>query len=213
VSNRLLNFKHSDKSKTHIRIIDEIPEVLFDKLEQHKNLQFGWIEEPEFELADEQTTEFKEAFAKTKESDETYFQQREKLGSRVTRRQIAKLDRALKVSRAEKNQTGGAEQWIKEGKQATHWTRLSCHRFRPNEARLQLSLRAYNLCNLWRRLVLPKRIDAWSLTGLRERLVKTGGRLIKHAGYYWLLLAESHVTRRLFGQMLRRISALTTPSG
>jgi hypothetical protein len=43
-------------------------------------------------------------------------------------------------------------------KQATHWTRLSCHRFRANEVRLQLSLLAYNLGNLWRRLVLPKRI-------------------------------------------------------
>jgi Transposase DDE domain group 1 len=67
-----------------------------------------------------------------------------------------------------------AEQWIKEGKQATHWTRLSCHRFRANEARLQLSLLAYNLGNLWRRLVLPKKIDAWSLTSLQQRLVKTG---------------------------------------
>ena len=79
------------------------------------------------------------------------------------------------------NKRGTAEQWIKEGKQATHWTRLSCHRFRANEARLQLSLLAYNLGNLWRRLVLPKRIDAWSLTSLQQRLVKTGGRLVKHA--------------------------------
>ena len=91
------------------------------------------------------------------------------------------------------NKRGTAEQWIKEGKQATHWTRLSCHRFRANEARLQLSLLAYNLGNLWRRLVLPKRIDAWSLTSLQQRLVKTGGRLVKHARYYWLLLAESHL--------------------
>jgi hypothetical protein len=58
------------------------------------------------------------------------------------------------------NKRGTAEQWIKEGKQATHWTRLSCHRFRANEVRLQLSLLAYNLGNLWRRLVLPKTIDA-----------------------------------------------------
>jgi hypothetical protein len=43
--------------------------------------------------------------------------------------------------------------------------------------------------------------------------VKTGGRLIKHARYYWLLLAEGHLHRRLFGQMLRRIWALPTPSG
>jgi hypothetical protein len=45
-------------------------------------------------------------------------------------------------------------------------------------------------------LVLPKRIDNWSLTSLLQRLVKTGSRLIKHARYYWLLLAESQLTRR-----------------
>jgi hypothetical protein len=66
---------------------------------------------------------------------------------------------------------------------------------------------------LWRRLVLPKRIDAWSLTSLQQRLVKTGGRLIKHARYYWLLLAESHLTRRLFGNTLQRIAALPSPAG
>jgi len=111
------------------------------------------------------------------------------------------------------NKRGTAEQWIKEGKQAAHWTRLSCHRFRANKVRLQLSVLAYNLSNLWRRLALPKRIDAWSLTSLQQRLVKTGGRLVKHARYYWLLLAESHPTRRLFGAMLRRIWALPVPTG
>ena len=111
------------------------------------------------------------------------------------------------------NKRGTAEQWIKEGKQAVKMTRLSCHRFRSNEVRLALSLLAYNLGNLWRRLALPKRIDKWSLTSLQQRLVKTGGRLVKHAGYYWLLLAESHLTRRLFGAMLRRIESLPLPAG
>ena len=78
---------------------------------------------------------------------------------------------------------------------------------------LQLSVLAYNLGNLWRRLVLPTRIDSWSLTSLQQRLVKTGGRLVKHARYYWLLLAESHLTRRLFGSMLQRIWALPVPTG
>jgi len=41
--------------------------------------------------------------------------------------------------------------------------------------------------NLWRRLALPRRIRTWSLTSLQQRLVKTGGRLVKHARYYWLL--------------------------
>jgi hypothetical protein len=111
------------------------------------------------------------------------------------------------------NKRGTAEQWIKEGKQAVAMTRLSCHRFRANEVRLWLSLIAYNLGNLWRRLVLPARIGNWSLTSLQQRLVKTGGRLIKHARYYWLLLAESHLTRRLFASMLRRIAMLPSPAG
>ena len=87
------------------------------------------------------------------------------------------------------NQRGTAEQWIKEGKTATHWTRLSCHRFRANEVRLLLGVIAYNLGNLLRRLVLPVAIQSWSLTSLQQRLFKTGGRLIRHARYFTLQLA------------------------
>jgi hypothetical protein len=76
-----------------------------------------------------------------------------------------------------------------------------------------LSLIAYNLGNLWRRLVLPRRIDHWTLTSLQQRLVKTGGRWVKHARYYWLVLAESGLTRRLFGAMVRRIAALPVATG
>ena len=108
---------------------------------------------------------------------------------------------------------GTAEQWIKEGKQAVKMTRLSCHRFRSNEVRLWLSVIAYNLGNLWRRLVLPQRIDNWSLTSVQQRLVKKGGRLVKHARYDWLLRAEGHLTRGLFGAMVRRVAALPVPAG
>jgi len=107
------------------------------------------------------------------------------------------------------NQRGTAEQWIKEGKAATHWTRLSCHRFRANEVRLLLGIIAYNLGNLLRRLVLPVAIQSWSLTSLQQRLFKTGGRLIRHARYFILQLAESHLTRRLFRQIVARIERLT----
>ena len=111
------------------------------------------------------------------------------------------------------NKRGTAEQWIKEGKQAAKMTRLSCHRFRSNEVRLWLSVIAYNLGNLWRRLALPRRIENWSLTSLQQRLVKTGGRLAKHARYYWLFLAEGHLNRRRFGAMLGRIALLPIPTG
>ena len=111
------------------------------------------------------------------------------------------------------NKRGTAEQWIREGKLAVKMTRLSCHRFRANEVRLALSVIAYNLGNLWRRLALPKWIDTWSLTSLQQRLMKTGGRLIKHARYDWLLLAEGHLTRRLFGAIVRRLETLSVPAG
>jgi hypothetical protein len=46
-----------------------------------------------------------------------------------------------------------------------------------------------------------------------SRVTSDGGRVVKHARYSWLLLAESHLTRRLFGSMLRRIPALPLPAG
>ena len=104
------------------------------------------------------------------------------------------------------NQRGTAEQWIKEGKAATHWTRLSCHRFRANEVRLLLGVIAYNLGNLLRRLILPLTIQSWSLTSLQQRLFKTGGRLIRHARYFVLQLAESHCrcSTRMSSSLLNR---------
>jgi DDE family transposase len=71
-------------------------------------------------------------------------------------------------------QWGWMEQWIKEGKQALRWTRLSCRAFRDNAVRLQLFALAYNLANFLRSLVLPDQVAQWSLTTLRERLVKIG---------------------------------------
>ena len=72
---------------------------------------------------------------------------------------------------------------------------------------------ACNLGNPWRRLVLPKKIDNWSLASLQQRLVKTGGRLVKHARYYWLFLAEGHLNQRRFRAMLGRIAQLPVRAG
>jgi hypothetical protein len=62
--------------------------------------------------------------------------------------------------------------------------RLSCDRFGSNELRRLMSLIAWNLGNVWRWLVLPKKFENWSLTTLHQRFVKTGGRLMKHAAFY-----------------------------
>jgi hypothetical protein len=106
------------------------------------------------------------------------------------------------------NQRGTAEQWIKEGKYAVKWTRLSCHDFRNNQVRLQLFALAYNLGNFLRRLALPEGVEHWSLTTLREKLVKIGAKVVKHARYVVFQLAEVAIPRRLFATILRRISRL-----
>ena len=71
-----------------------------------------------------------------------------------------------------------------------------------------LGVIAYNLGNLLRRLVLPVAIQSWSLTSLQQRLLKTSGRLVRHARYFTLQLAESYLTGALCRQILGRIERL-----
>ena len=106
------------------------------------------------------------------------------------------------------NARGTAEQWIKEGKNAVKWTKLSCRRFKDNEARLQLFALAYNLANFLRQLVLPKPIQGWTLTTLREKLVKIGAKVVSHAKYMVFQLAEVAVPRKLFAAIMGRIGRL-----
>ena len=106
------------------------------------------------------------------------------------------------------NGRGTAEQWIKEGKYALNWTRLSCHKFVANQVRLSLFILAYNLGNFMRRLVLPESIKRWSLTSVQTRLIKTGARLVRHARRLVFQLAEVMVTRAMFNEMLEKIGRL-----
>ena len=87
--------------------------------------------------------------------------------------------------------------------------RLSCHEFKDNAVRPALFVLAYNLGNFLRRLVLPPAMAHWCLTTLREKLVKIGARLTRHARSLVLQMAEVAVTRDLFAQILCRIRHLT----
>lgn len=109
------------------------------------------------------------------------------------------------------NGRGTAEQWIKQGKNAVKWTKLSCRTFKDNQTRLQLFALAYNVANFLRRLALPWEIDHWSLTTLREKLVKTGAKVVRHAKYVTFQLAEVAMPRRLFAAILDRIARLAIP--
>jgi hypothetical protein len=106
------------------------------------------------------------------------------------------------------NARGTAEQWIKEGKNAVKWTKLSCRRFKGNAARLQLFAFAYNLANFLRQLVLPEPIQGWTLTTLQEKLIKIGAKVVTHAKYAVFQLAEVAVPRQLFAALPEPIGRL-----
>ncbi len=109
------------------------------------------------------------------------------------------------------NQRGTCEQWIKEGKGAIKWPRLSCRTFAANAVRLQLHALAYNLGNFLRTLATPEPIKDWSLTSLREKLVKIGAKLVRHGRYVAFQMAEVGVPRMLFAEILRLIAELRPP--
>jgi hypothetical protein len=124
---------------------------------------------------------------------------------------VTNLNRPAERVSAFYNQRGKAEQWIKEGKHAINWTRLSCRKFRNNEVRLQLHALAYNLANFMRTLALPRAMAHWSLTTLREKLVKIGARMVRHGRYITFQLAEVAVSGRMFGQILAWIARVRAP--
>ena len=109
------------------------------------------------------------------------------------------------------NGRGTAEQWIKEGKNAVKWTKLSCRTFKDNQTRLQLFALAYNLANFLRRLAVPKSVSNWTLTTLREKLIKIGAKVTRHSKYVTFQLAEVAVPRKLFAAILERIKRLAMP--
>jgi Transposase DDE domain group 1 len=106
------------------------------------------------------------------------------------------------------NGRGTAEQWIKEGKNAVKWMRLSCHDFADNQVRLQLFALAYNLGNFLRRLALPVGVKHWSMTTLREKLIKIGAKVVHHARSVVFQMAEVAVPREVFRLILARIRRL-----
>ena len=121
---------------------------------------------------------------------------------------VTNLERPAKKVVRFYNQRGTAEQWIKEGKNAVRWTRLSCHDFVDNEVRLHLFVLAYNLGNFLRQAVLPPAVRHWTLTTLREKLIKIGAKVVRHARKVVFQMAEVAVPRELFRDILRAIERL-----
>jgi len=93
------------------------------------------------------------------------------------------------------NQRGKCEQWIKEGKLALSWTRLSCTRFASNQVRLALFVLAYNVGNFLRRFALPKQVSHWSLRSVQLKLIKIGAKVVSHSRRTVFRCAEGSLPR------------------
>ena len=124
---------------------------------------------------------------------------------------VSNLARSAEGIVAFYNQRGTCEQYIKEGKNAIKWTRLSCRTFAANAVRLQLHALAYNLANFMRTLAMPKTADPWSLTSLREKLIKIGAKVVSHGRYVTFQMAEVAVPREMFADILALIARLRAP--
>jgi len=123
---------------------------------------------------------------------------------------VTNLSRAAKNVVRFYNQRGRCENWIKEGKYALSWTRLSCTRYACNQVRLTLFVLAYNLGNFLRRLALPKNISHWSLSSVQLKLIKIGAKVINHSRRTVFQMAEVAVPGALFAEVLARIRSLAT---
>ena len=106
------------------------------------------------------------------------------------------------------NHRSTCEQYIREGKYALTWTRLSCSRFSSNRVRLALFVLAYNLGNFIRRFVLPREVAHWSLTSIQLKLIKVGAKIVSHSRLTIFQMAEVAVHEKLFRSMLSRIHRL-----
>ncbi len=87
-----------------------------------------------------------------------------------------------------------------EGKRALKWTRLTCMRFADDAVRLQLHALAYNLASFLRTVATSAVIATLSLTSLRERVIKAGTRLARHARYAIFQLTEAALPRAVFAR-------------
>src|SRR5208282_4460468 len=96
---------------------------------------------------------------------------------------------------------------------AIKWTRLSCRSFAANAVRLQLHALAYNLGDFMPTLAMPKTAEPWSLTSLREKLIKIGAKMVSHSRYVTFQMAELAVPRKLFAEILRLIEGLRARGG
>lgn len=146
--NRLLNFRHSSTARNHVRLVDEVPELVFEKLLGGAGLRFRAIDLPELEPEDERTQAFRNALSHARDQDPEYLAAKVSLGRRPRRQSVRQVERDL---RNRLRATRGLPPWQS-----------------PASAEHQASSQGINSS-----YDLPAAVDATSPRGARDREVQT----------------------------------------
>ena len=106
------------------------------------------------------------------------------------------------------NQRGTMENYIKEAKNSFFFDKTDSPRFIENEARMMISLLAYNLVNFLRTLCFEPKSKGLQVDTIRFRLFKVAGKLVSTARQMYLKLSSYHVYQREFYAVFRKIQRI-----
>ena len=106
------------------------------------------------------------------------------------------------------NKRGTMENYIKEAKNSFFFDKTDSPEFLENEARMMISLLAYNLVNFLRTLCFEPKSKGLQVDTIRFRLFKVAGKLVSTARQVYLKLSISHVYQREFYAVFRKIQRI-----
>ena len=103
---------------------------------------------------------------------------------------------------------GTMENYIKEAKDGFGFDQMKSHEFQVNEARMMISLLAYNFTNWLRTLTFPKEQKGMQIATIRTRIIKVASKIVKSGRSLYFKLSSSFVYQKFFWDVLTRIQQL-----
>jgi hypothetical protein len=86
-----------------------------------------------------------------------------------------------------------------------------CRAGRSPPTRSAYSFMRWPTISEMRTLATPEPIKEWSMTTLKEKLIKIGAKIVSHGRYVAFQMAEVAIPRNLFADILRLIAELRPP--
>ena len=101
---------------------------------------------------------------------------------------------------------GLMENYIKEAKLGFFMDKTDSSKFVTNEARMWLSVLSYNIIQMMKTLVFPPSMKKWTITTIRQRLIKVATKIVSHTRKIHLKLDETFVYLNDYFSVAKRLS-------